>query len=77
MQGIPYLNLPDVCTENPKHGQAFCATHCQFLKDNAPGVPTGLREFLRHCGLNSNGQGWFASNHLCTYSTENKMAVSN
>ena len=44
------LNLPDVCTESPAHGQAFCHEHCEFLQQQAPDVPTGLRDFLQFCG---------------------------
>ena len=53
VQGMPRVNVPDVCTEAPLYGQAFCASHCSFLKEHAPGVPTGLREFLQYCGVAS------------------------
>ncbi len=48
---IPHLHLPDVCTESPLPRKAFCREHCQFLKENAPEIPTGLREFLKYSGV--------------------------
>ena len=33
VEGIPRVNLPDVCTDPPLHGKAFCASHCAFLRD--------------------------------------------
>ena len=50
VKDLPALNLPDVCTETPAYGQAFCQEHCNFLSQQAPDVPTGLRDFLRFCG---------------------------
>ena len=47
VKDLPALNLPDVCTETPAYGQAFCQEHCDFLSQQAPNVPTGLRDFLR------------------------------
>ena len=51
VQGMPKLNLPDVCNEAPLYGQAFCASHCTFLKEQAPAVPTGLKDFFKYCGV--------------------------
>ena len=48
--GMPTLNLPDVCTESPAHGKAFCPSHCVLLEEKAPGVPIGLRDFLKYSG---------------------------
>ena len=25
--------------------------HCSFLKEHAPAVPTGLKEYLKYCGV--------------------------
>ena len=47
---MPTLNLPDVCTESPAHGKAFCTSHCALLEEKAPGVPIGLRDFLKYSG---------------------------
>ncbi len=37
------LNLPDVCSNSPVHGKAFCTGHCELLQEEAPEFPTGLR----------------------------------
>ena len=50
VQGIPALNLPDVCTASPERNKAFCSEHCQLLNRDAPNVPTGLKDFLKFCG---------------------------
>ena len=48
----PQLHLPDVCTESPIWGRAFCSSHCKFIEENNYAhVPTGLREFLKYCGI--------------------------
>ena len=47
VQGFPTVNLPNVCTNAPQHGQAFCAQHSEFLSSCAPEVPLGLRDFLK------------------------------
>ena len=49
--GLPSLNLPDVCTNSPEKEKAFCTAHCQLLKEKAPHVPLGLKDFLKHCGI--------------------------
>ena len=56
MKDLPALHLPDVCTETPAYGQAFCQEHCDFLSQHAPEVPTGLRSFLRFCGALNDGK---------------------
>ena len=52
---FPTLNLPDVCTDSPVRGKAFCRDHCALLGREAPDVPTDLREFLKFCGAKANG----------------------
>ncbi|XP_046862761.1 uncharacterized protein LOC124456333 [Xenia sp. Carnegie-2017] len=51
VKGIPLLNYPNVCTEWPQHGKAFCEQHVQYLEKNFPNVPTSVRGFLRYCGV--------------------------
>ncbi|XP_022111569.1 uncharacterized protein LOC110990776, partial [Acanthaster planci] len=46
---IPVPSIPDVCTESPAHGKAFCADHCVVAERSS--TPTGLRDFLKHCGV--------------------------
>ncbi|XP_064381941.1 uncharacterized protein LOC135330880 [Halichondria panicea] len=48
--GIPALNLPDVCTNSPIRNKAFCEEHCLLLQNEAPDVPIDLRQFLKYCG---------------------------
>ena len=43
-------------TPSPAHGQAFCHEHYEFLQQQAPDVPTGLRDFLRFCGALNDGK---------------------
>ena len=59
------LSLPDVCTEPPAHGQAFCDEHCKFLQQQAPDVPTGLRDFLRFCGVLNDGKYLIVNVYNC------------
>ena len=33
------------------NGKEFCSSHCSFLKEHAPAVPTGLKEFVQYCGV--------------------------
>ena len=56
LRGIPQLNLPDVCTESPVRGHAFCSAHCKFIMEQHSEVPTVLRGFLMHCGVMSEGK---------------------
>ena len=51
---LPNLNLPDVCTDTPLRGKAFCKDHCSVLEEK--GIPTGLKEFLRYCGSCNSGK---------------------
>ena len=51
ISGLPLLNYPNVCTNCPQHGKAFCAEHLQYLNEKQPTVPTGIREFLSYCGV--------------------------
>jgi hypothetical protein len=51
VKGFPLLNYPNVCTEPPQHGKAFCEQHVEYLTRKHPGVPTDLRGFLKHCGV--------------------------
>ena len=44
VQGIPLLNFPDVCTEEPVPGKAFCLRHCMLAHES--GVPSNLREYI-------------------------------
>ena len=39
--------IPNVCTNSPSSGSAFCAEHCKLI--SGLGYPTGLREFLKSC----------------------------
>ena len=43
--------LPQVCTNSPEPGRAFCKTHNHHVEKL--NIPTGLREFLSYCGANS------------------------
>ncbi len=64
---IPNLNLPDVCTASPERGKAFCKEHCLLLQEKAPGVPLGLKDFLKYCGSSETGKA-----HLGPIGNENK-----
>ena len=39
--------IPNVCTNSPAYGQAFCKQHCEIVV--AMGYQTGLGEFLKSC----------------------------
>jgi len=56
VKDLPALHLANVSTETPAYGQAFCQEHCDFLSQQAPEVPTGLRSFLWFCGALSDGK---------------------
>ena len=43
--------IPQVCPEQPQHGSAFCCVHTKVAA--SLGKPTQLREFLKHCGTDS------------------------
>lgn len=51
VQQIPMLSLPDVCTNSPLYGKAFCAQHCTVLQEQSPPITTDLRGFVRYCGV--------------------------
>lgn len=57
VKGFPLLNYPNVCTESPQHGKAFCKDHVQYLTRQHPDVPTDIRGFLRHCGVMQTDKG--------------------
>ena len=47
--------IPNVCTNSPTSGSAFCVEHCKIISDM--GYPTGLREFLKCCAdVSNNGE---------------------
>ena len=60
VQQIPALSMPDVCTNQPHPGQAFCEQHCQLMRQHSPPIPTDIRGFLRHCGVL---KGLFQNDH--------------
>ena len=39
--------IPNVCTNTPSYGKAFCEDHCKFVTDLR--YQTNLREFLKSC----------------------------
>jgi hypothetical protein len=43
------VNYPSVCPLSPKRGHAFCKTHCE--KAQKLGIPDGLKDFYRYCGV--------------------------
>ena len=45
VRDVPLTNYPDVCTDEPSRGSAFCADHCEVAK--AEEIPTGLRAFAK------------------------------
>ena len=61
------VNYPSICPLSPEKGKAFCKKHCEdACKGN---IPTGLREFLRHCGITGTGTyHWHClhNNLMCT-----------
>lgn len=59
------VNYPSICPLSPEKGKAFCKKHCEdACKGN---IPTGLREFLRHCGIKGTGNhGHGFRNLMCT-----------
>ena len=44
VQGFPLINYPDVCTQEPVPGKAFCLHHCSVAYEK--GVPSKLRDYL-------------------------------
>ena len=49
------LNYVDNRPEQPANGKAFCENHCRVAEEN--GVPSGLREVLKHCGIAKDSEG--------------------
>ena len=49
--GVPALNLPSVCTEEPRdQNSALCKKHCAIATEK--GIPTKLRDFIHtYCGV--------------------------
>ena len=47
------LDIPPVCTSQPKQGSAFCDSHADVAEKL--GVPSSLRMFLKHCGVQGKG----------------------
>ena len=58
VNAVPGISLPNVCTAPPAHGKAFCHEHCKLLDSRVPDVPTGLRDFLKHCGTQITSGGF-------------------
>ena len=54
---------PNVCSEQPAYGSAFCVEHSRTVEDL--GYPSELRKFLEKCGANPN-----------SYNKEGKAKVS-
>ncbi|XP_022108991.1 uncharacterized protein LOC110989145 isoform X2 [Acanthaster planci] len=46
---IEIPGLPDVSTNVPLRGKAFCQAHCTVAEKSD--IPTGIHEFLKHCGV--------------------------
>lgn len=44
------LKYVDACPGQPMHGKAFCEKHCRVAAEKE--IPSGLRDFLRYCGVN-------------------------
>ena len=45
LEGLKQLNYPDVCTEEPKYGKAFCEHHCVVALNNS--IPSDLKEYIK------------------------------
>ena len=52
--------IPNVCTNSPANGLAFCQQHSEII--SRLGYPTGLREFLKSCA-SSDGEGIDPANY--------------
>lgn len=59
VRGLPLVNYPNVCTNSPRHGQAFCVEHVKFLNEKYPNVPTDIRGFLKYCGIERSSTGTY------------------
>jgi len=49
------VNYPSVCPLSPERGKVFCKQHCIDACEG--NIPTGLHEFLQHCGVKGAGTG--------------------
>ncbi len=49
--GLPLLNFPNVCTEEPVPSRAFCTRHCDVANEKR--VPTELKAYIKY----SSGEG--------------------
>lgn len=65
--GLPTINYPNVCTEEPEtQASAFCAEHSQLAKEK--NIPTNLREFIHdYCKVPRNHDGIDAIIHSITF----------
>ena len=57
IRDLPLLNYPNVCTNSPQFGKAFCTEHVMYLNEKHPEVPTDIRGFLKHCGIKHDNTG--------------------
>ena len=48
VEGMPRLNFPDVCTDEPMFGKAFCMYHCTTTESKD--IPTDLKKYLQFLG---------------------------
>ena len=57
VSGLPTVNYPSVCTEEPEtQASAFCAAHSQLAKEK--NVPTNLRQFIHdYCRVPRSSDG--------------------
>ena len=53
--GLPGVNFPDVCPQQPKGNHAFCSHHMVIAESRK--YPTSVKEFLHYCGAKSVGSG--------------------
>lgn len=60
VSGLPTINYPNVCTEEPEsQASAFCAEHSQLAKER--NIPTNLRDFIHdYCKVPRNPGGIYA-----------------
>ncbi|KAK6169667.1 hypothetical protein SNE40_020669 [Patella caerulea] len=49
VDGVPLINFPDVCTEEPEPGSAFCPDHFKLMEKSK--IPTSLKGFLKYAGV--------------------------
>ena len=49
VSGIPHLNYPDVCVNQPVPHHAFCAEHCDAAAKK--GIPTKLQDYISSEGI--------------------------